>query len=894
MTRVSTNKPILLESKFRQQIGARSPLKRGRLELPKGFPYDETKVITIVAPAGYGKSTLMSQWFSVLQAKQDSSIGIAWLNLDDNDNDAIHFLRYLISAAEIALPRLNSDGALNITGPISAKSLLELLSAKLSDIHQQLVLFIDDAHLLSDPQAVEAFEWLVRYAPSNLRFVIGCRQVPRIGLAELRVHGQLVEIDQSALAFQIEEIATFCEQRLLRRLDSKMLRALMQKTEGWAAALELLTVALNDSSDAAQLLEDFAATERGVMEYLGEVVFNRLEADLQLQIYRLAQFDRFCSDLSMMACGPKVDEDLIQELQKRRLFLIPLDSSGKWFRFHHLVRDFLRTHPPKGSNVLVQETLLSGGQWFYENGMVDDAIECSVRAKAWDQACQWLASSVEDLTPRMGGTAANLRRWMNLIPREHINRHPVIRISHVFSLAILQEHELVEKELHDLESLTEQWQRDPSIAQSVIDDLLSAVTLQRLLIRGLNDDGHDMLAAVEAWLQKWPNARDRFRGDALNVAAFSCKTNGHIDQGISYAQQAYEVHKRDGGYLCLSWSQLLAALLHLKRGDYPAAQQASEAGLQLVIGRMNNHPEHASFHRAVLSAIYYEFDDIPRASEELDYELAAIDATGTADFLILTYLTRARLQFRLGQNSAGLEALRLGRKLGQRRHIPRLCVTLAGEECIWLSRLGEHASALDLARQFDFDRSIYGTYNVVADKAARVGPRLLLSHSPEMAVAQLKEALARSTEKGFHHRRTELLILQSIALLRSNREEEAFAAWSTALNIATKYGYRRVFLDDAEIISTITYAARGKCDFIQPSWLQTVQASEEKNAEDALTKKEIRILKHLESSRVNREIAESLFISEGTLKWHLHNIYRKLGSKNRLGTLTAARQLGYL
>jgi len=183
---------------------------------------------------------------------------------------------------------------------------------------------------------------------------------------------------------------------------------------------------------------------------------------------------------------------------------------------------------------------------------------------------------------------------------------------------------------------------------------------------------------------------------------------------------------------------------------------------------------------------------------------------------------------------------------------------------------------------------------MVADKAVRVAPRLLMSEQPEMAIAQLGPALVRATEKGFHHRRVELLILQAAALLRSGRTAEALQSWVMALDLGERFGYRRVFLDDIDIVATLNHAARGQDGVKVPSWLKAGPARTAARSEDALTRKELRILKHLETGASNREIADSLFVSEGTLKWHLHNMYRKLECRNRSGAIASARRQGYL
>jgi ATP/maltotriose-dependent transcriptional regulator MalT len=729
-----------------------------------------------------------------------------------------------------------------------------------------------------------------------LRFVVGSRQAVGWQQAELRLRGQLIEIDQRALAFDPDEARSFCASRLADALDAAALARLLEKTEGWPAAMELLALALNDAPDAGRLIADFATTERGVLDYLSDAVFGRLPAEQRALAHQLAQFDRFCADLAAAALAQRSPEILLADLQRRHLFLIPLDRQGRWFRFHHLVGEYLRRHDPRDPGA-IEASLAAGGRWLFENGMADDAIDCAVRARQWDLACQWLLGAAEDSAQRLGD-GANLLRWLPAIPRAVLDRYPRIRLSHVFSLSFSlawqQNAAEFEREMADLESLAGRLATDPAADPTALEELRCALPLQRIMWEALHDNALGLREQAEAWLAAWPNARARYRGDMLNVAAFACKTTGDIDAGLEYCARGEALQDADHGQFGVSWSKVSRAFLLLKRGDFPAALAEAEAGLRHVESRLYGHPEHLAYNQAVRSAVLYEFDETAAARTALEAIADAIDDRGVADFVLLAYLTRARLQFLAGQPDAGLAALQLGRKLGQRRGLPRVSVTLAGEECVWLCRLGRTSAAQQLARAQDFDRTIHPQYGMVADKAARVAPRLLLPEQPEMAVAQLGPALVRATEKGFHHRRVELLVLHAAALLRCGRLAEAAQSWRTALEVGERFGYRRVFLDDADMVGTLHHALRGRDGLRTPSWLKPGQAAGAAREEDALTRKELRILKFLETGSSNRDIAGSLFVSEGTLKWHLHNIYRKLGSRNRSGAVAAARRQGLL
>jgi LuxR family maltose regulon positive regulatory protein len=891
----STPSPALLEGKFRPQLGAGAQIARSRLAVPAAL-VGPARCVAVVAPTGYGKTTLMAQWHATLAAAPSApsaQVCVAWLNLDANDNDPPRLLKYLYGALGKCVPALATAAALEITQTAAVPVVLEELGVRLASLGRPVILFIDDAHVLANPAAVEILDWILGRAGNDLRTVVGSRQAVGGATAELRVRRQLLEIDQRALAFDAEETRDFCVSRLARHVDARSLATLRERTEGWPAAVELLTLALNDAPDPGRLIAEFTASERGVLEYLSATVFGRLPPEQRALAHGLAQFDRFCAELAVAALGGGASQSSFAELQHRQLFLIPLDAQGRWFRFHHLVADYLRRHDPRG-RADIAESLTRAGQWLFEHGVVDDAIDCAVRACQWELACTWLALAAEDTAQRLGD-GANLLRWVPAIPRTVLDRYPLVRLSHVFSLLFNRSAATVfERELADLEALAARMASEGTTDPQSLDALRCALPALRMMWHGLRDDAAGLRAQAEQWLVAWPDAPLHYRGDVCNVAAFGCKSEGDIEAGLRHCDAGEAAHARDGGQFGVSWSRVLRSLLLLKRGDFRGALAAAEAGLQHVQDHLYGHPEHAAYLQAVRAGVLYDFDDVAGAAQALEAHPDALEDRGSSDFLLLTYLTRARLQFEAGRAEEGFAALQLGRRLGMQRDLPRVSVTLAGEECIWLCRLGQTAAALDLARSQDFDRTMHPRYDVVADKAARVAPRLLMSVQPEMAVAQLGPALVRAMEKGFHHRRVELLILQAGALLRCGRAAEAMESWRVALELGERQGYRRVFLDDFDIVSILNHAARGQGGLRVPAWLKPAVGSSAARHDETLTRKELRILKYLETGASNREIAGSLFVSEGTLKWHLHNVYRKLGCRNRSGAVANARKRGLL
>lgn len=880
----------LLETKLYPGTDARPSLARPRLDLPASVVDGVCTVVSIVAPAGYGKSTLMARWYANWPDPRR-----AWLSLDEQDNAPRRLLRYLVGALKTADPVLGNDALEQLGGEgfVLPATALESLAIDLAQDDRRLVLFLDDVHLLVSEEAIKIIDLLVNFAPPSVQFILGSREAPPLKLGNLRLRGRLLEIDQQQLAFDRGETERFCEARAGIALSAPALEQLAKITEGWPAALELALLALQGETNPQSLVNDIAGTDRNVLEYLREVVFDRIDARSRRLLHQIAQFDRISKPLARAATGSVETEGLLEPVRAQSLFLIALDRRGEWYRFHHLVGDYLRN---TGDDDAARAALIAGGRWLYDHGYREEAIQCAIRAQAWETASTWIAAMVEDAAQKYGSHELVLR-WVNEVPREWIDRHPVIGLNYAYSLAFSTRQDELAAEMERLEATLDAWAADPAIDPGRTDWLRRSLGLQRVLNLALRDAGSATHAAASEWLERWPNAPLRVRADAEGSLAWGCKSIAKIDAGLAAARRARDMLERDRSFHGLAWNAMIEAMLQLKRGEFAAARASVERGIAVVQEHLSGHREYASYLRAILAAISYEFDGAAAAEREIELAEAHIDESGPADILILTYLTRARLQFLRRDTSAGMSALKLGRQNGRRRGLRRVDVTLAAEECIWLSRHGEQKDALALAAQFGFDRAMFAEHDLIADKASRVGPRLLLPVSPEMAVAQLGAPLIRSVEMGFHHRHAELLILQSAALLRAGRGSEAIVAWNEVVKLGDRFGYRRVFLDDPEIVHAMTTFARGRKDAApQPVWLVPRSAAAAATpvlpSKEALTRKELRLLRLLESGHSNREIAASIFISEGTLKWHLHNVYRKLDCKNRSGAVATARKLG--
>jgi LuxR family maltose regulon positive regulatory protein len=895
----------IIQGKLFPATGTRKPLPRPRLDSSSDILDGIFPVVVVAAPAGYGKSTLMARWHARLLER---GVSCAWLSLDQADNDAARFLRHLIAALQKASAHIGKDVAEDLIADFASgsRSVLEAIAGDLAQVQHRIVLFLDDLQLVEGPEVRGILDWLINYAPRHLQYVIGTRRDSGLRLSGLRVRCQLLELGAEQLRFDAPEAAQFYRSRLGRDLPAPDLQTLLTKTEGWPAALELAALVLAGSNEPKAFIQHFAGTDTSVVDYLCEVVLSQMDERTRDIVFRISMFDRICAPLAQAVTDANDAEEALLGLRTRNLFLIPLDRSWEWVRFHHLVGEFFRETYRRTAPTQSRECLVQGARWMHANAHIEEAVNCMIRAQEWEQATHWVADSVEELVFRRGYHQTILG-WMNALPEACVDRYPVIRIQYAFALSFYPRYQEYEAQIYRLQQLLQNLETQANHDADGIDELRCAVEMQVAMSAGLRDDGKRGGELATAWLTRWPDASLRRRGVMGNVLSFGCKTRGHIDEVLDMIAETRRWLEQSEGYYALTWTAYLEAVLQLKRGSYFDSKLACTRGLELVERKLHGHPGQTSLLHTLLAGICYEFDEIEQALAHLELASSSVNEYAHADAVIVAYLTQARIQHLQHDESGALAMLREGQELGEQRGWRRVTLSLAAEECRSLARAGHHEEARLVATRFEFHElpPRVGASPLGSDKALRATSRYLLKQSPKVVVEALDAAIEDSQRRGLAHRSVELLVLRALARKQDGNWASALADVRRALTIAAPRGYVRVFLDEGSELRALidrldmeqlrgSEAAPLARRLQRTLYSPDVQGDAPVGASEELTKRELSILKRLESDLSNKEIAEAIFVSEGTLKWHLHNVYGKLNVKNRSGAMARARALGIL
>ena len=869
-------------------------IARPRLAAPPALLAGAPLVVTVVGPAGYGKSTLMACWAELLSLH---AMHWAWLTLDEDDDDPARLVAYLSESLRgrgMGPPRV-------APAPPPAQLTLEHLSAQLAAIDMPFVLFLDDLHTVSSQPALQVIEWIVLHSPSTVRVVIGSRGVPRLRLNPIRMRGQLSTIDAAQLRFDAEEGQRFLRTRLGATLEATTVDKLVRYTEGWPAGMQLATLTLTDTERRSQMVEGFVDTPRDLIDYLSELLTDQFDEDTRAFVFTAAHFPRVCGDLLIAATGFSDARERLLALHRGGLFLVALDAENEWFRFHHLVGRYFLSHlKPSGHDA--QRTLgapLRGAQWLQAQGLVAEAIGSAIEARAWEQACSWLSDCIEQRS-LLGSVHLSILRWLKAIPEAWVDRYPRVLAYGALALTSGHRSEESDRQFARLEACLSRLEQSPDAPPREAETLRRTVQAHRAIHLCTQEHSEQALQSAVQWLERWPDAPPLERGLVQTALSYGTLFVGKPHEAQHHAHAAQEALTQTHDPVGLAWHRRLEVLLAMSLGDYRRARECSERSAQLLLEQLGASQGEISLFHTVQALVAYEFDELATARFHLEAGETNTHGIALAATSIIQPTLQARLLFRDGSIKGALATLHTGQSRARDLRLESVEIALVGEECIWLCRLGRHAEAARIAAahpQLSW-RPVADPQTLVLWASLQpVSIRIRMRQEPAEVAALLTEALPAMRAIRKQLPLVKMLVLHAAAMDLKTQRDAVLEALAEAARIGSSQGYKRVFIDDAPLLQPLLDALRApELEWIDAALRSapTVPTTPQVGHHETLTQRELIILKKLDTDLANKAIAESLFISEGTLKWHLHNVYGKLNVRSRPGARARARALNLL
>jgi LuxR family transcriptional regulator, maltose regulon positive regulatory protein len=883
----------------------RPPRTRPRLvarpRLREALANTNGRRLTLVsAPAGFGKTTLLSEWS---QSCADGERSIAWVSLDEGDNDPARFLSYLVAALRTIEEGIGEAVLASLRSPESPRpeALVGSLVNEMAALPGELAVVLDDYHVV-DAQPVHGIvSFLLDNLPPNVHLVIASRVDPPLPLARLRARDQMAELHASDLRFTPEEAAAFLEGVMGLELSAGDVSVLEERTEGWIAGLQLAALSMRDRDDVSGFVEAFSGSNRHVLDFLAEEVLERQPAEVRGFLLSTSVLERMSAPLCDALTGCSDGQETLERLERENLFVVPLDDERRWYRYHHLFADFLRGRLNAESPALAAELHRRAAAWYEGNGSIAEAIGHAFSTGDHDLAARLIEAGVKGAWSR--GEGQTVLRWVVALPDEAKRRRPRLILEHAQTLAFAGR-------LDESEPLLDEGEKAAGEAADGEDrrfllGYASAVRSWRARLRG---DSPDAVELARRSLSLMPEDELHLRTFAAICLGEALRTTGNLAAASEAFAETAELCRSEGHVYGTLTAMVWRARVQAAQGRLREAEDSFRRAQRFVIEQGVELLPAAGLAHLGMGALLYERDELDEAERELKEGICLAERTRELSSLVWGYVTLSRAKLARGDEHGALEAAREADRVA-RGSGADLEVAIA---TAWMARLCLARDDLAEAVALERERAA----NAAAADAARVVDRLTSArvlHAQgrrDEAVGLLEELRGFAETSGVTGGLIEILALQALVLWANNEKEKAVSTLTRALALAEPEGFVRTIVDEgpamAELLSVVLEAGRrGRLDSPVPAhYLRKLLAALERDASgsaqrgarlpEPLSEREMEVLVLIAAGKSNPEIARELFIVLSTVKTHVQNIYRKLGARNRAQAVSRARELNLL
>lgn len=880
-----------------------------------------SKTLTLIcAPAGYGKTTLLIDWIACLQQKEEHRQSlICWLSLDDGDNDVNLFLDYFIANWENENPHISgASSALLLTFPTPPlQAVLGALINDLCNLTEPIWFVLDDYQFITNKIIHEGIVFFLDHLPAHVHVIIATRSDPPLPLARLRARNQLVEIRADDLRFTPKEAADFLNQTMRLPLSNEDISILESRTEGWIAGLQMAALAMHGLTrqfttdpqgvpglariDLARFVQGFSGSHRYILDYLSEEALIHQPADVQRFLAWTSLLDRFCAPLcDALLADPKILScDMLAYLDKANLFLVGLDTQATiegnpvWYRYHNLFTDLLRARLRQSHPAIIPQLHLRASHWYEQNGLELEAIRHSFSAKDNERA----ADLIERYGPaRWSQSDTTIMMLTTHLPQEVLLAHPKLGLYRAWILVASGQMATAILLLYDLKGLGDRKDDQPpySWIRAYINLLLAYMANPK--------DGNQPtpLPDLQA-LDAMPEEDAGLHNIADFLSAILLGRQGEIDRPAEILIRCIQRDAAVKGTTAVPLAVPLLARTRLMQGRLHEAADLCRKYLKPVTQKGTRFFYKAGSLHFVLGEVLREWNDLEEAEAQIREGIRVNEPWQITAFDSLGYTALARVQETRGNTDGALNTLqKLEAVFEDRTKPPDLEGELRGLKVrLWLAT-GDLARAVAWVDHFPIQQPPHPLQETDYLTAARVR----LAEKNYQETQRILQVLDQTPgiEKRVN-RKIKIDLLMACALAGQNQMSQALEPLETCLALAEPEGLIRVFVDIGDPMKELLQFYLSRRDPSHPAYAQKlIDAFPTRGQEsipgdvqpiltEPLTPREGEVLKLMGAGFSNRQIAENLVLSEGTIKFHMHNILEKLEVHSRTAALVRAKEL---
>ncbi|MBE7384639.1 MAG: helix-turn-helix transcriptional regulator [Leptolyngbya sp. SIO1E4] len=884
------------------------------------------RTLTLVsAPAGFGKTTLLAEWVAAVPTRP-----VAWVSLDQSDNDPAFFWTYLITALQKIQPSLGerSLALLQSPQPPPIESVLMTLLNELTAVAEDCVLILDDYHAIATQAIHEGIGFLLGHLPPQMHLIIASRADPPLSLARLRSHGELTELRAIDLRFTPDEAAAFLNQVMGLEISAAEVSALENRTEGWIAGLQLAALSLQGREDLPGFIAAFSGDDRYIVDYLLEEVLQRQPDRVRRFLLQTAILDRLSGSLCDAVTDHDGGQEMLATLERGNLFIIPLDNKRQWYRYHHLFADVLQAHALMEWPERIPSLHRRASEWYEQNGLFADGIRHALAAQDFERA----AGLIERIWPTMRRRQreTTVLGWITSLPDSLIRNRPVLSVA--YALVLLNDGQLdaVESRLQDAERCLEADSQEPlAVERIVVDDaqlqsLPASIANARAYRAQALRDVSGTIAYAQQALELLPEDEEYERGTTAALLGLAYWTSGRPEAGYRSFAEGLAIFKQMGLTQIAIGGTLLLAQMSIAQGRLHRAMNICEQSLQLA--KEQGGPVLAGTPELylALSEVRYEQGDLAAASQLLLSGETLRQQASLSGVKYLWWVVQARLTAAEGDLETALDQLHEAERLYSRTSMPvpdvRPIAALRTQLWVRQGRLTEALSWVSdgpFGPVFDHrNLSVDDELSYLHEYEHLTLAKILIAQyrrdGTDELMHQAVELLTRLLAAAEAQERTgsiiEVLVVQALAYESQGDLTRAVPTLERALTLAEPEGYVRIFAEHGTPMVRLLQAAltRG----ITPTYTQRLLLAAETWGQqpkesthppiypstpqpliEPLSQRELEVLRLLNTELTGPEIARELVVALSTVRTHTKRIYSKLNVTNRRAAVKRAAEL---
>jgi LuxR family maltose regulon positive regulatory protein len=864
------------------------------------------KLILVSAPAGFGKSTLISDWIN------RNRIPTAWYSIDNNDNDVVDFLNYVISALN-GIEEGFGQSALNLLkspNQTNSESIVNLLINDIISIRKDFLLVLDDFHLIDNKNIFNLVSYFLDHIPDNIHIVISTRSDPNISIARIRSQNQLIEIRSSDLSFSAYEISVLFKKKFGFKLSKDDILRLEAKTEGWIAGLQLTALSMHGRENVSEFILDLKGDNRYIMDYLIEEVL-KIQSDITKEfLLQTSILKQFSAPLCNAVLSRNDSQDILDKLERSNMFILPLDKERKWYRYHHLFAFLLSQRLLQNEKSTVEGIHNKACEWFEENGMFDIAIEHAIAIKKYSKSIQLLDGIIENMWEN--GLHDAILKYGDIIPDEFIKESATFCLYYSWIMISAGEIHKAEPFLLSAEKSTKKLIHAENSSKETVQynkKFLGKISVAFAALNSHENLSGKTLACGKTAMEYLSEDDPLWLGWTWYFIGTEEFAQGNYLEGIKAVNSALEYSKKSGNFYLMSGTTSLLAshkmglghyksaynqctdlLAFMKRSGYSQIAEAewSFAGLFLV--------------RSIVLCAWADFDEALEDAK-IAYHLCKDGKDiyqKIATIIVYSYILYLH-EDKTGADDKFSEA---DDNMKQYKSSPFIVTIYIG----WKIYLLVESNKLDEANEFAKENGL-GINNKISyenENSYIYYTRLLLAnYKLDDAALVLSDLYALATAGKRVETLVQLKILSAMISKTAGKQAEAVADMIEAMELAAEENLLVHFLLDIDFTNDLLKEAykiqATKKTKIPKQFIEKLKLAIENkgkikkvHAEGELSNRELDTLKLIAENLSNQEIADNLFISLNTVKTHVKNILLKLEADNRLRAVAKAKEQGIL